>query len=582
MAQAPPQAVVQDLTHTSQVMGGPRSYRVILPPAYTASTKRYPVIYWFHGYEQSNARRDAGIAGYVGSHDVIVVDVGPVESGGRFPLYFPELTGYIDKTLRTVADREHRAAAGYATAGFFAWWLAGKYPDLVSSASNVLGFTEDTVGPEGFDVECNLDELFGNFDGVRTLLVTGAPDALRFYHRRLNGIWLYARGAHESEDGSGDPPEIQIAKTFDFHMHAFASPLPRPAAFRHADAYPNFKVWGWEVVSDRRQPGFTVLESVSAKGFRSSVRQWAPEGEPIPQVKLSIASPSLYTPGSPHSVTYVRLRDGNVRRALQKADAQGRLNFDLTGEPYQVGVAAGSAVAMSGYEISGADWATAGSPVHLQVKFWNVGNVRAISEAVQWESPNAGVKFDSTGGRLNSLSPGESTVLPLSFTVMDPARAWVTIYAVQGATRTPLDIPLFPPVASTKDFQIVDGRTLTLYTHAVNLDKQTIGQGNGDGHAAPGETFAILLPDGEGYRAAELFTRDTCVDNGVRASDSWGDYDHADAASRYSLPTIRRECVPGHIVRMLARLLIPGKPDNQIRYVSIEFPVWWRPGEEPK
>jgi len=107
------------------------------------------------------------------------------------------------------------------------------------------------------------------------------------------------------------------------------------------------------------------------------------------------------------------------------------------------------------------------------------------------------------------------------------------------------------------------------------------GEGNGDGHAAPGETFAVLLPDGESLRAAELFTNDACVDNSVRASDSWTGYDHVGAAVRYSLPAIRPSCEPGHVVHMLARVVIPNAPgltiaNHHVRYASLEFPVWYR------
>src|SRR6266498_5013489 len=47
-----PAAVIEDLSHSSQVMGEVRRYRVFLPPDYAASNKRYPVIYFFHGWSE--------------------------------------------------------------------------------------------------------------------------------------------------------------------------------------------------------------------------------------------------------------------------------------------------------------------------------------------------------------------------------------------------------------------------------------------------------------------------------------------------------------------------------------------------
>ena len=132
---APAPAVVHDLTHNSQAMNGPRVYQAILPGAYATSQKRYPVIYWLHGYEQTDAAREAEIAAFVTTHDAIVIKAGPVETTGPFAMYLPELTDHIDRTLRTVADRDHRGVTGYAIGGFMALWLAAKYPDLVGRRS---------------------------------------------------------------------------------------------------------------------------------------------------------------------------------------------------------------------------------------------------------------------------------------------------------------------------------------------------------------------------------------------------------------------------------------------------------------
>ena len=166
---------------------------------------------------------------------------------------------------------------------------------------------EAPVGPQGFDVDSSLTDLYPTLDAVRIRQV------------------------------SADSP---LAETLDFHLDAFAHPLPKPAAFSHADPYPNFGVWDWEVVSDRRRPAFTVLENVSRAGFRSAVREWIPAGAALPEVKLSITSPPPLHARRPYPVTYIRLRDGKVRHATQKADARGRLTFDLDGDAYEIGIGA--------------------------------------------------------------------------------------------------------------------------------------------------------------------------------------------------------------------------------------------------
>jgi pimeloyl-ACP methyl ester carboxylesterase len=574
-------AILRDVTHPSQVFNARRAYQVVLPPAYSTSQKRYPVIYWFHGYEHPSDEIAAQIAAFVAAHEAIVVRVGPADTVGQFPLYFPELADHVDKSLRTIADRDHRGVTGYSMGGFVAFSMAAKYPDLIGSASSFMGAPEAPAGPAGFDVEYSLADLYSNYDGVRTRLVTWTRDSSQFYHRQLNAVWNFARTNHETEDFDSPQNASAIARTLDFHMRAFANPLPRPAVFNHADAYPNFSVWGWQAISNRRRPALTVLENVSPAGFRSAVREWVPGGAAIPEVKLSIATPRLYPTGSSHAVTYVRLRDGKVRSETLKADALGRLNFELDGDAYEVGVGAEPQAAISGYEISDAAWATAGKPVKLRVKFWNKGPARSASSAIRWESPNPGVKFETGASRLFGLAPGESALLPLTFTVEDAARVVVKIVAVTGTGHLPFEVPLYPAAEPVTDFQIADGRTVNAWQHAVRRADVHLGEGNGDGHAAPGETFAVLLPDGESLRAAELFTNDACVDNSLRAYDSWTDYDHVGAAARYSLPAIRPSCEPGHVVHMLARVVIPNAPgltfaNHQVRYASLEFPVWYR------
>jgi hypothetical protein len=356
-------------------------------------------------------------------------------------------------------------------------------------------------------------------------------------------------------------------------MNAFQHPLPRPAVWNHADIYPNFMVWGWEVASDRKQPGFTTLSNVSATGFRSAVREWLPGGATIPGVKFSIETDKLYPPRKPQTVTIIRLRDGNVRRQTVTAGADGRLALDLDGEEYEVGISAGPLLALAGYQLEGAAWATAGEPLHVHLRIWNKGGAATRPGPLRWLSPNPGVDLAPMSSDLPAIAPGQSTEVALTVTARDPKRALVRIVAVQGDTRLPVEIPLFPPARPFPDFRIVDGQSARVYQHATEKVETTLGDGNGDGKANPGERIAILLPEDDVYRVAELFTNDVCVDNTLRAFDDWSDYDHVGASAKYSLPLIRPDCPAGHVIHALARVLLPDKPNDVVRVAAIEIPV---------
>jgi hypothetical protein len=566
--QDPP--AVRDLTHASQVLGSERRYIAVVPPSYDASQKRYPVLYWLYGYEQSNDARAREIAAYAAAHDFIVVSAGPVETVGEFPLYFPELVAHVDRTLRTLPDRARRAVAGAAMGGFLAIWTAGQYPDLVASGAALNPFAEAPLGPRGFPVDWDIADRF-NHDEVRTLQSESVTQLLEFvstgFAAPTTTPTVLARGVRPPTSAPKPVPGAKPAAPV-----ATAAPArgPQPPApfFRHADPYPNFTFRGWEVVSNRRRPGFTVLENVGPRGFRSSVREWVPDGATLPAVKLSLSTPARqYPPGSPQTVTYIRLRDRNVRRVTHKADAQGRLSFDLDGDAYEVGVSPQAVLTASGYDFADAAWASTGKPVTLKVLFWNKGGARSGTTILAWESPSPGVTFADPVGRVYGLAPGESASILVTLTAATPST--VRIVAVDGANRIPLDVPIHPPAEATKLFQLADGVTVGVWRHGSQQAEMSFGEGNRDNHAAPGETVAVLFPDGEFLRAAEVFTNDPCVDNTARASDSWGEY----ASVKYSLPAIRSGCEPGHIVRMLARVIAPGVPP---RYWSIEFPVWYR------
>jgi hypothetical protein len=573
------EATIQDRVQFSQVFGETRNFRIFLPPDYATSGKRYPVIYWFHGYSERfnkpvddppNRNYDSGtdyggdnIANFVAKHDVIVVkwdgfnprfagdnykrpyNISPVETTRQFPLYFPELVDFIDANYRTIADRDHRATAGLSMGGFMSFWIAGKYPQLVSSASNFMGSSEFFVGPRDFPVEYRHDEMYGNYEGVRTRLVTGARDFIQFYHRQMNAIWKYARDWHETEDFDFDHGTPGMAKTLEFHMNAFAHPLPRPAVWSHADVYPNFTIWGWEVASDRKQPGFTALSNVSAAGFRSSVREWLPGGATIPGVKLSIETDKLYPPRKPQTVTIVRLRDGNVRRQTMTAGADGRLNLDLDGDEYEVGISAGPVLALSGYQLDGAAWATAGEAVHTRLRIWNKGAAPSRGRPrCDGSAPTPAWIWRRCRRNCRPSHPGQSTEVALTVTARSEAGRGED-RGVQGDTRLPVEIPLFPPAKPFTDFRIVDGQQVRIFQHATEKVQLTLGDGNGDGKANAGERIAILLPEDDVYRAAELFTNDACVDNTLRAFDDWSDYDHVGASAKYSLPLIKPDCPAG-------------------------------------
>ena len=170
----------------------------------------------------------------------------------------------------------------------------------------------------------------------------------------------------------------------------------------------------------------------------------------------------------------------------------------------------------------------------------------------------------------------------MTVSVGDPARPLVHIEAVCGNQRSALELPLYPPTEPFKKFLIADGRPMDIFQKATADSDLTLGEGNGDGYAAPGEAFAVLIPDGTAFRAAELFTR-RCLRRHQRARlrplERLRPYRRIGQIHRRQNPP---RMPTGPPVHLLARVVFPNAPEHKVRYYTIEFPVWYRRGEEPK
>jgi endo-1,4-beta-xylanase len=134
-------------TFLSTVLGTNVSYLVWLPPGYEQSANRYPVIYWLHGMggnQRAGAmmfvpRVEAAIQQGILPPAIVVLVNGMVNSfycdsaDGRRPVesvIVKDLIPHVDRTYRTVANREGRIIEGYSMGGYGAGHLGFKYPEL--------------------------------------------------------------------------------------------------------------------------------------------------------------------------------------------------------------------------------------------------------------------------------------------------------------------------------------------------------------------------------------------------------------------------------------------------------------------
>ncbi len=130
---------------------------------------------------------------------------------------------------------------------------------------------------------------------------------------------------------------LDLNDAFDFVLASFKNPLPAPERWHHADLYPDFNIWGYQVESNLAEPGFIEMNGVTKGGMRISTSKWQPHGWVIPGVQIKVRTPTVYEPN-----TCYTLLNYNVNRkqelVSQESDAEGRIGFSVNHEPHQIGI----------------------------------------------------------------------------------------------------------------------------------------------------------------------------------------------------------------------------------------------------
>ena len=307
---------------------------VYLPPGYATSGLRYSVIYLLHGGggDEGDWVWQGGIQKmlddfYVKDPSHAVIAVMPDGFDGAWHDYYDHswliedyvlhsVVPYVDRHLRTIADRRGRAVAGLSNGGYGALEFAAKAPDTFVAAggmsSNVGGRDMSGFGTPwvpGTDAIQNQEfgayyfgntptALASNLDNVDVTMDIGGEcsnqadlennlcllvslDALfRPDNEAFRDAMAEVKhaGAFEYREGEGthrwywwttwfrerqlpfiDARLAKPAKKFD------ASPLPR--SFRYRSIASRFSIYGYDVTVTRDHPEFLDLTNVSEGGL---------------------------------------------------------------------------------------------------------------------------------------------------------------------------------------------------------------------------------------------------------------------------------------------------------------------------
>jgi enterochelin esterase-like enzyme len=564
----------EDKSHYSKVFNREKPYRIFLPADYHTSQKRYPVIYYFHGNTGSHELDIPGVAELVKENGVILVawngrsvdtDLRPYNIGNhtninykvQFRDYFPELVHFIDSTYRTLTDRAHRALIGHSMGGIMSFFIAGEFPDMIGAAYNSKGSPEFFIGYPGNHSLYHVRYMFKNLYGIRLCFANSTTGELHNLNKEVIQGALREAGLdftyHVYEGGHAITPE-QFKDAFDFVMEAFKNPLPVPERWHHADLYPDFTVWGYEVKSNLDKRGFIDMKGVTRGGMGIVTRAWEPDGILIPGIQISVRTPGVYRPKTAYTLLDYNETKDEKKISTVLSDETGRLRFIVNNESHQIGIFAKgdpAELTLAGYRVNGNGlFLSHMKECNLGIRLLNRGGSDAKGIRATLSTTTEGVTIANPSVNLDDLAPGGLAWLPAEFRVTaankpttdgSPFRIRFNLIVTDNKQHTwkdEFDAPAFYDVPEFTQIGIDDG------------DSELFGSGNGNNIAEPGETVMIYEISNGSHRL-RLYYDDPYIDSerlyDEIQPDKWGD-----GYSLSSLIHISKDCPAGHRIKFLA------------------------------
>jgi enterochelin esterase-like enzyme len=564
----------EDKTHFSKVFNREKPYRIFLPADYYTSGKRYPVIYYFHGNTGSHELDMPGTEQLVTKAGIILVawngrtvdsDLRPYNIGNhsninyqvQFKDYFPEFVSFIDSTYRTVRDRSQRAIIGHSMGGIMSFFLAGKYPDMIGTAYNSKGSPEFFIGYPSQHSLYHVRYMFKNLYGVRLGFANSTNGELHNLNKEVIQGALRETGLdftyHIYDGGHAITPD-QFKDAFEFVAASFKKPLPDPERWHHADLYPDFDIWGYEIRSTLDKSGFIDMKGVTRNGMGIGTKAWEPDGILIPGVKITVRTPANFHPETLYSLLDYNATEDKKSIFAVKSDKEGRISFTVNHENHQIGLFRTGDPA----EITFVSHRVNGKGIFLDnekecmlgMRLLNRGGREAKGIRVTISTPTEGVTIANPVIDLANLGSGELIWLPDDFRVTaanqptkdgSPFRIRFDITISDNKKqiwKDEFEAPVYYDVPEFTNIGIDDG------------DSEVFGKGNGNNIAEPGETVMIYEISNGSHRL-RLYYDDPYIDSerlyDEIQPDKWGD-----GYSLSSLIHISQDCPPGHRIKFLA------------------------------
>lgn len=572
----------QDHSHYSAVFGHDKYYRLYIPTGYATSQKRYPVIYFFHGWGGRYFKDDIAITNPEKIHAlvdkyqlILVMWDGNIDTADERPYnvgdhehvkynvqmrdYFPELVGHIDRTYRTLPDRQRRGIIGFSMGGFMSFYLAGAYPDQIAAAVSMAGSPEFFIGYPASHSLYPVRYLFSNLQDVRIRLHNGDTDILYYLNEevhqgaRWEGVpldyWKF-HGGHVVDK----PGEVKVFESaIRFISAAFGKKPAFGTRWSHTDVYAHFSVWNYSINSHKNEPGYVSITNVDKAGFGLHQQKWLPDGPPLNTGAISVVTAPLYQPGEwYHVVRYIK-NSGQVQDSAQQADRDGRLSFLYDQPGVETGVYQeqdrASFVAVDHRTGNNSRYLHNGRTGELSLKLFNRGNARLAGGKLQvWLSTTDTAAVLTTGKVEMMVQSGQRVIETPPFSISlhkqtprhaEPPELNIKV-RIQYGKRIFTDKIIVPVLYEAPEMD------------SIRIDDQRIvrdrsyGKGNGNGIAEAGESIMIY----SGSNRLRLYTEDKwALEDECELTEEMLPAIWPDGFSRSSIVKIAPDCPDGHSIR---------------------------------
>lgn len=170
-------ATIDSLQINSQLLKRKSPVVIVTPQTYASSSeKRFPVIYFLHGYS-GNARSwvesSPDFQQLVDQYQIIAVCVdggydswyfdSPIEPTYQYESYITkELIPFIDQKFKTKAEPQGRAISGLSMGGHGAMYLGTRHPELFGAMASMSGGVDIVPFPNNWNIKGRLGKYEDN------------------------------------------------------------------------------------------------------------------------------------------------------------------------------------------------------------------------------------------------------------------------------------------------------------------------------------------------------------------------------------------------------------------------------------